>query len=90
LKGNPMITGQQIKAARELLGWSREQLASEARMSKTSVGVCERGDPQPSDRLVNAIRGVLESAGVEFTHGDPRRARPREHGARTSDTISLD
>jgi DNA-binding XRE family transcriptional regulator len=70
-----MITGEQVKAARALLGWTRERLASEARLSRTAIGVCERGKEKQSDWITDAIQDALESAGVEFPEGEPPRLK---------------
>lgn len=70
-----MITGEQVKTARELLGWRRERLAAEAGLSTTAIGVCERGDQRQSELVVEAIQDVLELAGVEFPEGQPPRLR---------------
>ena len=50
-----MITIEQCRAARGLLGWTQQDLATAARMSKTAINNFERGN---SD---------VEEAGVEFT-----------------------
>ena len=36
-----MITGEQVKAARSLLGWSLEKLAREAALSKRTLELFE-------------------------------------------------
>jgi DNA-binding XRE family transcriptional regulator len=38
-----MITGEQVKAARALLGWTQGELAAAARVSRTSVIICGKG-----------------------------------------------
>jgi transcriptional regulator with XRE-family HTH domain len=63
------ITAAQLKAARQLLGWSQTQLAAEARVSPTTVSHCESGRHRASPRIVSAIQRTLEAAGVEFTNG---------------------
>jgi transcriptional regulator with XRE-family HTH domain len=67
------ITGQQVKAARQLLGRSQFQLAAEthATVGATTIGLFERGKIQPSIRIVLAIQSALEAAGVEFVDGEP-------------------
>ena len=66
-----MITGDQIRQARKLLGWHRGQIAIRARgITGNTVGKAEGaypGKPPTSEQLAE-IRAVLEAAGVEF-HG---------------------
>jgi hypothetical protein len=65
-----MITGEQVKAARKLLGWSCTRLAGRADdISESTIRTFEDGH-RPTDRKINAIRCALEAAGVEFTNGD--------------------
>ena len=79
-----MVTGEQIKAARKLLGWTRTRLANRAKhLTPYTVMKAEeeaRGSP-PTETQWKAMREALESAGVEFTHGPPgvrlRRRRQR-------------
>jgi transcriptional regulator with XRE-family HTH domain len=80
-----MITGEQVKAARELLGWTREHLANEAQVTITAVGVCERGDQRQSEDIVDAIQDALEKAGVKFLEGEPPQLRPGPVGRATFD-----
>jgi transcriptional regulator with XRE-family HTH domain len=61
-----MLTAQQIKAARELLGWTPYRLAPRAGMGHTLLRQFESGarplDPESAARL----RAALEEAGVQF------------------------
>jgi ribosome-binding protein aMBF1 (putative translation factor) len=74
-----MITGDQIKTARLILGWSTETLAAEARLSRSTIRVCERGDTKQSAWVLDSIREALESAGVEFAEGQPPRCKVPPH-----------
>jgi transcriptional regulator with XRE-family HTH domain len=65
------ITGQQAKAARLLLGWTKDRLAGEAGVSATTVGKFESGKLRLSVLSVSTIQRALESADVEFVDGDP-------------------
>jgi transcriptional regulator with XRE-family HTH domain len=67
-----MITGEQIRAARKLLGWSQLALALEASLDQSTVAKFERGESRPSVLSVSAIKRTLEGAGVEFPEGEPR------------------
>ena len=66
-----MITGEQIKAARKLLGWSQMTLALEANIEQSIVANFETGKSRPSVLSVSTIKRTLEGAGVEFTEFQP-------------------
>ena len=64
-----MISLEQIRAARGLLGWSQTQLAEAAGRSLPTIKRLERGDgegPSVSEDVRDAVQGALEKAGVEF------------------------
>ena len=64
-----MITGDQIRAARELLGWEPFQLAQRAKLHSAIVQRAE--SEAPITKYQEAlIRNALEAAGVEFTNAD--------------------
>src|SRR3954447_8400268 len=69
-----MTTGAQIRAARELLGWRQAELAKRARIQAHSVESAESSLDQSvvPGQDMQAMRAVLEAAGVEFTN---RRTR---------------
>ncbi|WP_280821308.1 transcriptional regulator [Pseudaminobacter soli (ex Li et al. 2025)] len=62
------ITGAQIRAARALIRWSAEELASAASVGIATVRRAEAEDGLPSTTIANltAIRHALEAAGVKF------------------------
>jgi transcriptional regulator with XRE-family HTH domain len=62
------ITAAQVRAARLLLGWIQPELASSARVSKTTISFFETGRRRPSVATVSEIRIVLEQRGVEFSN----------------------
>jgi len=64
-----MISIEQIKAARALLGWTQEELAAAAGLSKPSINTLERRIANPKVDTMMSIQKALESAGVEFTEG---------------------
>jgi transcriptional regulator with XRE-family HTH domain len=70
-----MITGEQVKAARALLGLSQLELAHLAHVSQQSIANVEIGGPDVSDRMLRIIRHALESGGVEFPEGAPPRLK---------------
>jgi ribosome-binding protein aMBF1 (putative translation factor) len=67
-----MITGQQIKAARELLGWAPSRLAQRAKLHSAIVQRAESVAGEPPITLYQQalIRNALERFGVEFTNGN--------------------
>ena len=67
-----MITGQQIKAARELLGWAPSRLAQRAKLHSAIVRRAESvaGEPPVTVYQAALIRDALERFGIEFTNGD--------------------
>jgi transcriptional regulator with XRE-family HTH domain len=74
------ITGEQVRAARELLGWPRSTLARKSRLSESTITNLENGRRTLSPLSVLAIRRALESARVEFTVEDGGRAGVRLGG----------
>ena len=77
-----MITGAQIRAARELLGWRQAELAKRARIQAHSVESAESslGQSFVPGQDMQAMRAVLEAAGVEFTNGDEPGVKLRQPG----------
>jgi transcriptional regulator with XRE-family HTH domain len=66
------ISPEQVKAARELLGWSQADLAGKVGVSETAIGLFEREKRRLLALDVAALRGALETGGVEFTNfGEP-------------------
>ena len=61
-----MITPEQSRAARGLLGWSQQELASKAGVGIVTVHQLEAGTSQPRRATLDVIRRAFESAGVEF------------------------
>ncbi len=81
------VSAAQIKAARALLGLSRDELAEAARLSSATIRNLENGFV--SYRSAAAVRAALETAGIEFTDHDGLRRRavtktrfPLANGAR--------
>ena len=69
-----MISSEQIKASRALLGWSAAELAKRSNVGawyafiqryETQVGI-----PAGNTSTILSIQSALENAGIEFT-GDP-------------------
>jgi transcriptional regulator with XRE-family HTH domain len=72
LKVSGVISGEQIRAARKLLGWRQAELAKQARIPAHSVESAESSVDQSfvPGHDMQAMRAALEAAGVEFTNGD--------------------
>ena len=65
-EGRELISGEQLRAARALAGWSQGKLAMEARVSRGVVDGYERGVRTPSRKNVEDLQAVLEREGVTF------------------------
>jgi predicted transcriptional regulator len=67
-----MITAEQIKAARALLGWSQPQLVTVSGVSLPTIVRMESsvGPGRSSASNVDAVRQSLENAGVMFLSAD--------------------
>jgi transcriptional regulator with XRE-family HTH domain len=63
------LSPEQIKAARALLAWSQQELATEARVATSTVADFERGTRTPVANNAQAIREALEAKGLQFTAG---------------------
>jgi predicted transcriptional regulator len=61
-----MVTAEQCRAARGLLGWSQGDLAENAAVGVVTVRQLEAGAHVPRRATLNVIRRAFESAGVEF------------------------
>jgi transcriptional regulator with XRE-family HTH domain len=62
-----MLTIEQLRAARGLLGWSQSKLAARAGLSLPTVKRVEADlGPRVSDEARNKLRRALEAAGVDF------------------------
>jgi transcriptional regulator with XRE-family HTH domain len=85
-KGGNMITSEQVKAARELLGWSQSDLELRANISQSTVSTFERRG-RVLKKTVSALRAALEAAGVEFTNGGQPGVRLR--GRMNDDLLEL-
>lgn len=74
-------TPQQVRAARGWLGWSRQQLAQQARVGEATIKRYELESHTVSIETVRRLCGALERAGVQFAGaewlGRPERAENR-------------
>ncbi len=70
-----MISIEQIKAARALLDWTQDDLATESGLSKPAINTLERRLANPRVETMASIQKALERAGVEFTDGSGVKLR---------------
>src|ERR1700693_4824287 len=62
-----MITVEQLRAARSLLGWSQSELAARAGLSLPTVKRLEAGfGPRVSDEARRKLQSAIEAAGIVF------------------------
>jgi transcriptional regulator with XRE-family HTH domain len=69
IKQNLVITAEQLRAARGLLGWFQSELAARAELSLPTVKRVESGSgPRVSIEARMKLKKALETAGVGFTN----------------------
>ncbi|MEJ0094222.1 MAG: helix-turn-helix domain-containing protein [Methylocella sp.] len=61
-----MITPEQIRGARAMLGITQAELAERAGVSTTGLNNIERGEADPKASTLKAVKSALEAAGVLF------------------------
>ena len=81
-----MITGQQIRAARELLGWTPYRLAPRPGIGHTLLRQCAR---VPDEASAGRLRAALEEAGVIFTADGVKLSRSLR-GGRVPEQLNAD
>lgn len=71
-----MITIEQCRGARGLVGWTQQDLAEASGLSKTAINNFEKGHSDIKAESLRAIRMAFESADIEFigTEGIRQRA----------------
>lgn len=70
-----MLTGVQIRMARNALRWSVRELAMQSAVSTSTINRAEAGDGIPNITRANltSLRACLEAAGIQFV-GTPEDA----------------
>ncbi|MCR5943601.1 MULTISPECIES: helix-turn-helix transcriptional regulator [unclassified Brucella] len=72
-----MITPEQIRGARAMLGMTQAELAKLAGLSTTGLNNIERGSADPKASTLSAIQAALEGRGIVFlANGDNRDGGP--------------
>jgi transcriptional regulator with XRE-family HTH domain len=61
-----LIAPEQCRAARAMLGWSREDLARKSTVGYRTLVDFERGARQPYPRTIRDLQEALQTAGIEF------------------------
>ena len=66
-----MITGAQLRQARELLGWKSSDFTKRAKVSRAAIVRAEAssGEPMITIAQASALVDTLCAAGIEFTVG---------------------
>lgn len=64
-----ILTPQQCKAARALLDWKQRDLAEKATVAVSTIADFERGERQPIQNNLQAMRFAFEAAGVTLRDG---------------------
>src|ERR1700744_533857 len=70
-----MITAAQLRAARGLLDWTRNELAEAAKVSPETVKNIEHGVFRPQEQTAEAIVRAFAEHGVEFVENEGVRLR---------------
>jgi transcriptional regulator with XRE-family HTH domain len=73
-----VLDARQIRAARALMDWSQEDLATASTLSVATIRKIESGHISPRGRTTELIRRALEDAGLEFLEPDGVRHRPED------------
>ena len=60
------VTAGQVRAARGLIGWSQDELATRSKIGRATIADFESGKRQPYEATLSSLRAALESAGVIF------------------------
>jgi DNA-binding XRE family transcriptional regulator len=61
-----ILTAEQCRGARAMLGWSQDELALAARVSRQTVADFERGARMPIPNNLTGMVTAFEKAGIEF------------------------
>jgi transcriptional regulator with XRE-family HTH domain len=70
-----MLTVEQCRGARGLLGWTQQDLAEASGLSKTAINNFEKGRSDIKAESLNAVQVAFESADIEFLGHDGLRRK---------------
>jgi transcriptional regulator with XRE-family HTH domain len=65
-----MLTGEQLRAGRAMLGWDQLELAEKANVSLKTIKRMEATSGHINARSTWSVKNALEIAGIEFLDGD--------------------
>ena len=65
-----IITYQQCKAARDLVGWKQEDLSQKAKINKATLADFERGDRNLKVDTLEKIIDAFEKVGIRFENDE--------------------
>jgi DNA-binding XRE family transcriptional regulator len=65
-----MLTGEQLRAGRAMLGWDQSELAEKADVSLKTIKRMEATSGRIDARSTWSVKNALEIAGIEFLDGD--------------------
>ena len=90
-----LITLEQMRAARAMLGWKQQELAQKAGISTGTLNNIERGVQQdPKISTLKAIQHALEAQGITFTELDDGtvgvQLRPSHKSGNTITVLIID
>ena len=60
------VSPAQCRAARGLLSWSQEHLATISKLSRSTIAGFERGERDPTRANLETLRRIFENAGVQI------------------------
>jgi DNA-binding XRE family transcriptional regulator len=63
------LTVEHVRAARGLLKWTQDELASRAGVTITTISYWENERVKPSEETKIQVRRAFEEAGIEFANG---------------------
>lgn len=67
-----MLTPDQLRAARSLVGWTRDDLAEKSGVFANTIKNFESGNSDPKLSTLHKLRGALAAAGVIFIDPDEK------------------
>ena len=62
----PLLLGQQVRAARALLGWSQDDLAKRSELNRRTIALFEEGKSVPYSSTDTQLRQTFEAEGIAF------------------------
>lgn len=74
------MTPEQCQAARESLGWSRQDLAVRAQMASKTIRLFKEGKRQPFASTLSSLSAVFEAHGVNLAANNGEGPGAAEEG----------